>query len=342
MRKLLIDDRIRGFAQQYASALQAEQPNVVSDLEDLRDSVIAFNAWADPTAPKKYIDALIADYPAVLTLEPKDWNLNKYDDILKQEPDMLTRPVVYGYTKERKKGGKVVKASRPLSDTFYERIMFCLRYKAARKILGPIHQQMGLKACYYCNISPTDSSDDGEVFYEMDHLKAQSLYPCLGTCFYNLQPCDGACNKRKLNNPCDSQMYVNDENEERSPFHFEPQVVELGKTRGDYKCMQINFVDKQGVYSDACKQYDETFGIVSHYSAHKKDVEDVYVQNQRCGSVGMAEHYKKSIGYEPSRDEVFQFCLGFPYNEDLIHEAPLRKLKYDTVKQLEDSGALKV
>ena len=102
MRKLLIDDRIRGFAQQYASALQAEQPNVVSDLENLRDSVITFNAWADPTAPEKYINALIADYPAVLTLEPKDWNLNKYDDILKLEPDMLTRPVVYGYTKDKK------------------------------------------------------------------------------------------------------------------------------------------------------------------------------------------------------------------------------------------------
>ena len=341
MRKLLIDDRIRGFAQQYASALQTEQPNVVSDLENLRDSVITFNAWADPTAPEKYINALIADYPAVLTLEPKDWNLNKYDDILKLEPDMLTRPVVYGYTKERKKGGKVVKASRPLSDTFYERTFergvedFTYACGTGTGSVATVLTLLGQVSGQ--NVQADMRGGRLSVDVERDGERVTGLYLTGPT---NLVARGEILDEE--HNPCDSQMYVNDENEERSPFHFEPQVVELGKTRGDYKCMQINFVDKHGVYSDACKQYDETFEIVSHYSAHKKDVEDVYVQNQRCGSVGMAEHYKKSIGYEPSRDEVFQFCLGFPYNEDLIHEAPLRKLKYDTVKQLEDSGALKV
>lgn len=341
MRKLLIDERIRGFAKRYAAELQYQCPNVKEDLKELRDSILTHNTWLDDSAPKGYIDSLIADYPSLLIQEPQDWDFNKYDKYLKKDPEMLVREVVYGFKKDEiNDDGTLLKKGEPLKDKLYERILFCLRYTKARSILGPIHQDMGLKACFYCNIMPTDSSSDGKVFYEMDHLKAKSLYPFLGTCFYNLQPCDGACNKRKNAKPCDSQLYVNDVNEERSPFSFVPQVVELNKTRLEYQCLEIGFVDNKGVYSDACKQYDETFEIISHYSAHLHDVEKVYWRYARCGVMGLREHYSRSLGYVPTADEIYEFCLGFPFDEERIHEEPLRKLKCDTVKQLIKNGVL--
>lgn len=342
MRRLLINNRIRAFAERYSSEVQKLQPNVTVELADLRDSIIKYNTWKDPKVPEMYINTLIADYPALLTLEPKDWDFKKYDDISKLDSGMLTREVIYGYTKEQVKGGTVVKPSRALKNQLYERILFCLRYKEARSILGPIHQDMGLKTCVYCNINPTDSSPEGDVFYEMDHFKAKSDFPFLGTCFYNLQPCDGACNKRKSAQPCDFQLYLNDATEELSPFRFVPQVVELDKTRGTHQCIKIDFVDIDGNYSADCEQYDNTFDIIKHYSAHYRDVEQIYWKNSQCGVTGSAEHYRRSVGYDPTEDEVYNYCLGFPLNEDLIHEEPLRKLKIDTVKQLKENGVLKV
>jgi hypothetical protein len=343
MRKRLIDECVRGFAQRYAQALQEQCPNVVKDLEQLRDSVKENNTWKDDKVPEDYINAIIGDYPALLTQEPDAWELEKYNDILKRDPEMLTRDVVYGFTSDTKdEQGQVVEPGKTLRGKLYERILFCLRYKNARSILGPLHQAMGLKTCFYCNIQYTDSSEEGEVFYEMDHLKPQSLYPFLGTCFYNLQPSDSACNKRKLTKPCDSQLYINDPTEDRSPFHFVPQVVELDKTRGTFKCMKIDFVDSQGDYAGACKEYNETFRIIQRYSSHYRDVEDVYWKNSQCGVTGQKEHYKSSLNYKPTADEIYNYCLGFPYNEETINEAPLRKLKIDTVKQLEKNGVLNV
>ena len=165
MRKIEIDDTIRGYAQDYASKVKVKCPKVVDDLEKLRNYVAAHNPGIDKTAVTDYIGLLISDYPAVLTLEPKDWNayIQKYDVVLQREPTMLTRKVVYGVSGK----GKVHEAP------FYERIISCLRYEDARLILGEIQQQMGLKTCVYCNVIPTISNDE-QVYYQMDHYQPQS------------------------------------------------------------------------------------------------------------------------------------------------------------------------
>ena len=165
MRKIEIGDTIRGYAQDYASKVEVKCPKVVDDLEKLRNYVAAHNPGIDKTAVTDYIGLLISDYPAVLTLEPKDWNayIQKYDVVLQREPTMLTRKVVYGVSGK----GKVHEAP------FYERIIFCLRYEDARLILGEIQQQMGLKTCVYCNVIPTISNDE-QVYYQMDHYQPQS------------------------------------------------------------------------------------------------------------------------------------------------------------------------
>ena len=115
MRKRLIDECVRGFAQRYAQALQEQCPNVVKDLEQLRDSVKENNTWKDDKVPEDYINAIIGDYPALLTQEPDAWELEKYNDILKRDPEMLTRDVVYGFTSDTKdEQGQVVEPGKTL------------------------------------------------------------------------------------------------------------------------------------------------------------------------------------------------------------------------------------
>ena len=161
MRKLIINTRIRGFADDYKTKLQKQCPDVVSDLKTLSKFVSSNNTFKDATVVKDYIDAIIADYPTLLTLEPKDWDLKKYDDILMREAGVLAMNVFFGIGHKGKK----------LVSELYKRIVFCMRYTEARAILGSIHQDMGLKSCVYCNATSTLTGLDGDVFYQMDHYR---------------------------------------------------------------------------------------------------------------------------------------------------------------------------
>lgn len=334
MRKIVIDDTVRGFAQQYAAEVLAACPNVDAELNTLKYFVVANNNWTDPQAVEEYIDLLRADYVSLLTLEPKDWNIGKYDSILNREPGMLTRKVKYDVKRRDANGNP----AEYYEEKLYKRIMFCLRYPDCRSILGGIHQLMGLKACVYCNTQPTRSAD-GEVFYTLDHFKAQSEYTFLGTCCYNLQPSDGTCNGHKSTQPCDFQLYVNDPNETLSPFKFQPQVVELNKAN-EFDCLSIDFLSQNGQQTAGSREYDRTFHITELYKAYKDVVVGLYDKNYKMSSSGMVASYKASLGLHATRAEMTDFLLGCPYDENLIHGEVMRKLKYDTMKQLDDAGLL--
>lgn len=218
MVKIEIDDAVRDYAHDYSQRVMATCNGVAEKLAVLGTFVADNNDWNDKSAITDYIDLLIADYPKVLTLEPIEWKqyIDKYNEVLKREPDMLKTKVAYRNTETKVFTGKL-----------YERIIDCLQYTEARVILGEIHQQMGLKTCVYCNAIPT-MSNNGEVFYQMDHYLPQSLYPFLGTCFYNLQPACGVCNDHKKTKNCDFGLYVNSEqHKDLSPFRFVPKVKNL-------------------------------------------------------------------------------------------------------------------
>lgn len=52
MRKILIDETVRAFAEKYANTMKSSCKDVVNDLEILRDNLIKFNKWADEDGGK--------------------------------------------------------------------------------------------------------------------------------------------------------------------------------------------------------------------------------------------------------------------------------------------------
>lgn len=329
MRKLIIDDVIRGFANDYKKKLRKQCPDVVSDLNALSKFVSSNNTFKDTTVVKDYIDAIINDFPSLLTLEPKDWDLKKYDDILSREPGLLKMKLFYS---DDSKGNKY-------KSELYKRIVFCMRYTEARVILGTIHQDMGLKSCVYCNAASTLTGLDSDVFYEMDHYLPKSEYPFLCTCFYNLQPSCGNCNGHKLTQSSDFGLYVNAElGKEINPFLFVPQVVDVGGM-GDYNCIDIDFTGKYKKETIESKEHDEVFHIKSLYHGHRDKVKDLYDKNYKLNdSYIQATH--DSYGVNPTRQDVLAFMENFPTEEERIHDKPFTKLKQDTMKQLKDSGLI--
>lgn len=272
---------------------------------------------------------LIADYPKVLTLEPIEWKqyIDKYNEVLKREPDMLTTEVAYTKTKKKVLKGKL-----------YERIIICLQYAKARVILGEIHQQMGLKTCVYCNAIPT-TSNNGEVFYQMDHYLPQSLYPFLGTCFYNLQPSCGVCNDHKKTQDCDFGLYVNSEqHKELSPFRFVPKIESLD---GPYpRCEEIQFRGKEANVTKESQAHEEMFHINNLYAGYKDDVSALYADAYKMNPTMIAVN-AECWGIPATKKDVLAYMSDhLSLEEKDIHKKTLTKLKQDTIKQLKEGGVL--
>lgn len=329
MVKIEIDDAVRSYALVYSQRVMATCADVEKKLAELGTFVADNNHWNDKSAITDYINLLIADYPKVLTLEPIEWKqyLDKYNEVLKREPDMLKAKVAY-----RKMETKV------LTGKLYERIIECLQYAKARVILGEIHQQMGLKTCVYCNTIPT-MSNHGEVFYQMDHYLPQSLYPFLGTCFYNLQPSCGVCNDHKKTKNCDFGLYVNSEqHKELSPFRFVPKVKNLD---GPYpECEDIQFRGKEANVTKESKAHEEMFHINNLYAGYKDEVSALYTDAYKMNP-SIVEVNAACWGIPATKKDVLAYMSGhLSLEEKDVHQKTLTKLKQDTIKQLKEGGVL--
>lgn len=329
MVKIEIDDTVRSFALVYSQRVMVTCADVEEKLAELGTFVADNNDWNDKSAITDYIDLLIADYPKVLTLEPIEWKqyIDKYKEVLKREPDMLTTEVAYTKTKKKVLKGKL-----------YERIIICLQYAKARVILGGIHQQMGLKTCVYCNAIPA-MSNNGEVFYQMDHYLPQSLYPFLGTCFYNLQPSCGVCNDHKKTQDCDFGLYVNSEqHKELSPFRFVPKIESLD---GPYpKCEEILFRGKGANVTKESKAHEEMFHINNLYAGYKDEVSALYADAYKMNPTMIAVN-AECWGIPATKKDVLAYMSGhLSLEEKDVHQKTLTKLKQDTIKQLKEGGVL--
>lgn len=334
MRKIVIDDRIRSFAEDYKTKFLEKCTSVKDDLETFRDNVLKFNKLPSEDAVKGYIDTLILEYSSLLTIEPCEWNdkIKEFDTFIQMDKELLSRPVVYRVKDDGK--GNI----KNYSEEFYKRIVHYMRYIEGREILGPIHQEMGLKACVYCNTQPTRADKDGDVFYEMDHLKPKSTFPFLCSCFYNLQPADSSCNKRKSIKPCEFNLFTNKPDDVLMPFKFVPKVL-LNKALS-FKCSSIDFTNFDDTITNETDQYNETFHIKSLYSAYHDVVDRIYQRNKDYCSEGMQSSYYDAFKIRTTRQEVISFLMDTPYDDQFIHEDTMRKLKYDTMKQMDNAGEL--
>lgn len=329
MVKIEIDDAVRSYALVYSQRVMATCNGVEENLAALGTFVADNNDWNDKSAITDYINLLIADYPKVLTLEPIEWKqyIDKYNEVLKREPDMLKVKVVYRKTKKKDLKGKL-----------YERIIECLQYAQARVILGEIHQQMGLKTCVYCNAIST-MSNNREVFYQMDHYLPQSLYPFLGTCFYNLQPSCDVCNGHKLTQDCGFGLYVNSEqHKELNPFRFVPKIESLD---GPYpRCEEIQFRGKEANVTKESKAHEEMFHINNMYAGYKDEVSALYTDAYNMNP-SMIEVNAACWGIPATKKDVLAYMSGhLSLEEKDVHKKTLTKLKQDTIKQLKEGGVL--
>lgn len=318
MRRILIDDRVRGVAKSFQVFLEKglgckyKSPKI--HLEEL-----ANNPLLNPQQ-KQYVQLIISEWDNLIVLEPPfDVTIQKFESIFVAEKIATEQ---FGIAPK----------------SLYKEIVKAMRYDYVQeKVYPKIINQLGIKTCVYCNAQYAFSYDNGRNSfqnYEIDHWMPKSKYPYLCTSFFNLQPSCTKCNKLKSNKDdilpfC---LFTNDKSK-LNPFDFSILHVSCVQylATHDRDMLRIIFSSKEQGLKD---NMDALFHISTQYQAHKEMVEELIWKKQIYNST-ILDIYKdnfKQLGFKQT--DFNRFILSnYDKGEDIL-KRPFAKMVQDIAKQL--------
>lgn len=321
MRRILIDDRVRGIAKSFKDFLEnglgGKYKSPKTHLGEL-----ANNPLLNPQQ-KQYVQLIISEWDNLIVLEPPfDVTIQKFESIF------VTDKIA---TEEL--------GNNPKSPILlYKKIVKAMRYDYVQeKVYPKIINQLGIKTCVYCNAQYAFSYDNGKDSfqnYEIDHWMPKSKYPYLCTSFFNLQPSCPKCNKSKSSKDdilpfC---LYTHD-GSKLNPFYF--SILHLSCAQylatHDRDMLRIIFSSKEPGLKD---NMDTLFHISTQYQAHKDVVEELIWKKQIYNStiLGIYKDNFKQLGFKQT--DFNRFILSnYDKDEDIL-KRPFAKMVQDIAKQL--------
>jgi len=342
MRKILIDDKVRGIADDYAAnVFKNRKRDFRQPIDLLRSFRVNVLESRDDTVGKvlcAYVDLIIEKHCELLHAEPSAMGnlIDKFNGVLN---------IVGATRKEKEQGIRLFMNKRiefgEEKHEFNEWIVSLMRYDDVCSRIIPYLEKLNIRTCVYCNAQYAATarierprSTKYEAFYELDHFYPKSLYPFLCTNFYNLQPCCGSCNKHKLDNPSLFNLYTNDATEDRNPFLFSvPKECVVGKYLVSNEIKDIDIHFNAPGNKTLLENHEKNFHITALYAAFK-DVAAEIIWKRKAWD----ESYIKMLSgqYEGlSIPENIQkrIVFGFYTETEEIHLRPLTKLQQDLFKQ---------
>lgn len=321
MRRILIDDRVRGIAKSFKDFLEnglgGKYKSPKTHLGEL-----ANNPLLNPQQ-KQYVQLIISEWDNLIVLEPPfDVTIQKFESIFATDK-IATEEI----------------GNNPKSPILlYKEIVKAMRYDYVQeKVYPKIINQLGIKTCVYCNAQYAFSYDNGKDSfknYEIDHWMPKSKYPYLCTSFFNLQPSCPKCNKSKSSKDdilpfC---LYTHD-GSKLNPFDF--SILHLSCAQylatHDRDMLRIIFSSKEPGLKD---NMDTLFHISTQYQVHKDVVEELIWKKQIYNStiLGIYKDNFKQLGFKQT--DFNRFILSnYDKDEDIL-KRPFAKMVQDIAKQL--------
>ena len=321
MRRIFIDDRVRGIAKSFKIFLEKGLGSKYKSPKKLLGE-LANNPLLS-LKQQQYVKLIINEWDNLIVMEPPFDNTIKKFETLFPADKISTEQ--FGID--------------PKSPKFlYKEIVGAMRYDYVQeKVYPKIINQLGIKTCVYCNAQYAFSYDNGKDSfqnYEIDHWMPKSKYPYLCTSFFNLQPSCPKCNKSKSSKDdilpfC---LYTHNGNK-LNPFDFSILHVSHAQylATHDRDMLRIIFSSKEQGLKD---NMDALFHISTQYQAHKEMVEELIWKKQIYNSTFL-DIYKdsfKQLGFKQT--DFNRFILSnYDKDEDIL-KRPLAKMVQDIAKQL--------
>lgn len=321
MRRIFIDDRVRGIAKSFKifleKGLSSKYKSPKKHLGELANNPLL------SLKQQQYVKLIINEWDNLIVMEPP------FDNTIKKFETLFPADKI-----STEQFGIDPKSSKFL----YKEIVGAMRYDYVQeKVYPKIINQLGIKTCVYCNAQYAFSYDNGKDSfqnYEIDHWMPKSKYPYLCTSFFNLQPSCPKCNKLKSNKDdilpfC---LYTHNGNK-LNPFDFSILHVSYAQylATHDRDMLRIIFSSKEQGLKD---NMDALFHISTQYQAHKEMVEELIWKKQIYNSTFL-DIYKdsfKQLGFKQT--DFNRFILSnYDKDEDIL-KRPFAKMVQDIAKQL--------
>ena len=321
MRRILIDDRVRGIAKSFKDFLKNGAGKGYNSPQKCLGELAN-----DPllnSKQKQYVELIISEWDNLITLEPPfDATILNFENIIAKDKI------------DKEQFGNDPKLMKVL----YKEIVKAMRYDYVQeKVYPKIINQLGIKTCVYCNAQYAFSYDNGKDSfqnYEIDHWMPKSKYPYLCTSFFNLQPSCSKCNKLKSSKDAILPFCLfTDDKSKLDPFDFSILHVSCAQylATHDRDMLRIIFSSKEPGLKD---NMDALFYISTQYQAHKEMVEELIWKEQIYNST-ILDIYKdnfKQLGFKQT--DFNRFILSnYDKDEDIL-KRPFAKMVQDIAKQL--------
>jgi 5-methylcytosine-specific restriction endonuclease McrA len=211
-----------------------------------------------------------------------------------------------------------------------------LRSNEKYALYPKFYDNLGLRACVYCNSQLTITVDNKggkkSAKFEVDHFIPKSDYPCFSISFFNLYPVCSSCNGKKSNNVVNFLLYSNKFKEiKESYFEFEIDKKSIAKFR--LSCVESELIIK---FKDSINSgLNETFLVEGIYNTQKDLAAEIILKSliyNKSYQNTLKRSFEKLYGDRPL---LFNRLILGNYSEVTdIHKRPMAKFTQDIGKQL--------
>lgn len=319
MRRILITDKVKGYAEEYASNLfkdrNANFKLPCKNLELLSDALKANHQ----DEYVKYVEKIILFYPRILTLLPTEFEPYRVKHFANLNEGQLSA-VVPGYTKHK---------------NFYESVVGAMRYDAVQSTeIRPYMKKLGIKAFVYCNAAYAVATDDNKATFQVDHYYPKSKYPFLCTSFFNLFPSCMHCNQIKSKNTGYDYCLYTEDPARVNPFYFTIDDKSIVKYMLTHNSEVLKF-KLNGNPVENADSHSSFFHLAGLYPQFSDAAEEVIWKAKIFDKTYQAQLMKAYMRKFPYKmDDFKRFYLGFYPDEKDVNMRPLTLLMQGIAKDM--------
>lgn len=229
---------------------------------------------------------------------------------------------------------------------FSAAVLDALDYEGMRSVFFPMYfQDIGIKACVYCNSQLTVSIDslvqlktkvrkDIKAKFQVDHYWPKSKYPCFSISLFNLYPSCASCNNSKSNNAVNFTLYQNKIDLKPSGFSF--KLVEASRLKylyggGTAEDLEFTFTEPTAA---GFETFETTFDVKGIYNTQKDVIAELLEKAKMYSPAYKKQLIKLFPNLFSDANLANRLIVGNYVDGTEVHKRPMSKFMQEIAEQI--------